>query len=438
MRNFTKYLYPLLVLVTSIGLAASAAFFSITGLSKLFAGAEIAVMVMASILELAKIITASWLHKNWFDKAIARGLKIQLTIAVVVLMSITSAGIYGFLSNAYFGTSSKLTKIETAMTLNQKQQEIYQNKITNLSQIKDSKSDRIKKQGARLDSLYKKGMNTNSRTTNGQIKEINKDIDLLSKEIDEIETKIQVQNDSISKIEIKNAELSNSDVAAEVGPLKYISRLTGKPMDEIINWFILALIFVFDPLAIALLIAANISMEKASKKQDVIKEKQNVDPNIPIEQINDFFVSKKESEENFKKKLEKIKEEKEIVEQVGQIGESELIVEPEEDSDESMEESEQPVEIVEPEENITEQEEETFYMKLLSILFKGGTLKVGDLIQPYDSFLRDIRNERISYSESVIRDFLIVCNREKIVDTSDGSRKILKDYASSKEIIKKI
>jgi hypothetical protein len=271
-------------------------------------------------------------------------------------------------------------------------------------------------------------MNSNSRTTNAQIKEINKDIDLLSKEVDDIEIKIQIQNDSISKLEIKNADLSNNDVAAEVGPLKYIARLTGKPMDEIINWFILALIFVFDPLAIALLIAANISMERASKQQDMSKPVQepleDIQPGeeqIPIEEIKDFFDTKKESEENFKKKIEEINKSKEVIEE----NVKEEVVAP---TKEQIKEEEAPLSM----------DQKTFYMKLLAILFKNGELGVGDEIASYEQFIQDIRKERISYSEAVIRDFLIACNLVKAIDTSKGKRVVLKDYETSKELIKNI
>ena len=105
-----KYILPFLIALSALSVSASAAFYSITGLSKLFAGASFAVIVMASSLEIAKLVVASFLYQYW-DTA-AKLLKIYLTIALIILIAITSAGIYGFLSSAYESTASKNTVIE--------------------------------------------------------------------------------------------------------------------------------------------------------------------------------------------------------------------------------------------------------------------------------------------------------------------------------------
>lgn len=507
MKNISKYFFPFLLLFVAIGLATVAAYFSVTGLGKLFAGAKEAVIVMASILELAKIVCASWLHRNWKDKNISKILKTQLTIGVGVLMCITSAGIYGFLSNAYFDTSSKLGRIDTEISLLEKQRVIYDTKIISLNQAKKSKTDRIQsltllrsQQETRIDSLYKKGMVSAVKRTENQIKDANKEINTLLVEVDGIDAKIQMQNDSITKIELGKADLGDNDIAAEVGPLKYIAKITDTPMDEVINWFILALIFVFDPLAIAILIASNYSMEKTDrlveeernkkqiveeKKEDeiqVVEEKVDVEE-MKVEEENDgvidgisedvlikeseseekeniptkvveFFENKEETEKEFKKKIEELNKQnnpqEELVdskeESIEEIESNEIkeIQEQEVKLEEIVEEekTEEPIEVSPVIEEIHEiekkEERDTLYLNLLTILFKNGEIKQGDEIPSYKEFLNEVKKTELKYTEKLLRDFLTTCNLVKAIDTSDSKRIALKTFEKAKEIIKEI
>ena len=255
--NF-KIKYIMLLLALSV--AGCAAYFSVWGLSQLFAGASTAVIIMASVLEVGKIVTTTALHTYW-DK-LAKGLRAYLTLSVVVLMLITSAGIYGFLSNAYQKTANKLEIHEGELSVLDGKKQIFEKSVADNQKIIDSKNKRIDQlsglrtaQEARLD-----GSNSNRarNSVRGDISSANTEIQKLSLDIDALNVKNAALSDSISVYNTKALELkSGSEVAAEVGPLKYIAELTGLPMAKVVNYLILLLIFVFDPLAVALILITN-------------------------------------------------------------------------------------------------------------------------------------------------------------------------------------
>jgi hypothetical protein len=255
--NF-KIKYIMLLLALSV--AGCAAYFSVWGLSQLFAGASTAVIIMASVLEVGKIVTTTALHTYW-DK-LAKGLRAYLTLSVVVLMLITSAGIYGFLSNAYQKTANKLEIHEGELGVLDGKKQIFEKSVSDNQKIIDSKNKRIDQlsglrtaQEARLDG------SSSNRARNGvrsDISSANAEIQKLSLDIDALNVKNATLSDSISSYNTKALELkSGSEVAAEVGPLKYIAELTGVSMAKVVNYLILLLIFVFDPLAVALILITN-------------------------------------------------------------------------------------------------------------------------------------------------------------------------------------
>ncbi len=255
--NF-KIKYIMLLLALSV--AGCAAYFSVWGLSQLFAGASTAVIIMASVLEVGKIVTTTALHTYW--NKLAKGLRAYLTLSVVVLMLITSAGIYGFLSNAYQKTANKLEIHEGELSVLDGKKQIFEKSVADNQKIIDSKNKRIDQlsglrttQEARLD-----GSNSNRarNSVRGDISSANSEIQKLSTDIDALNIKNASLSDSISVYNTKALELkSGSEVAAEVGPLKYIAELTGLSMAKVVNYLILLLIFVFDPLAVALILITN-------------------------------------------------------------------------------------------------------------------------------------------------------------------------------------
>ena len=255
-----KIRFSYIMLILSLSVAGCAAYFSVWGLSQLFAGASTAVIIMASILEVGKVVTTTALHRYWHK--LATGLKIYLTISVGVLMLITSAGIYGFLSNAYQKTSNKLEIHEGELGILDGKKAIFEKGVADNQKIIDAKAKRIDQltnlrgnQETRLDGSTS---NRSRNSVRSDIQSANTEIQKLTKDIDDLNVKNGVLSDSIGVYDVKALELkSNSDVAGEVGPLKYISELTGAPMANVVNYLILLLIFVFDPLAIALILITN-------------------------------------------------------------------------------------------------------------------------------------------------------------------------------------
>jgi hypothetical protein len=243
----------------AILLAGTAAYFSIFGLSQLFAGASLAVIIMASVLEVGKVVITTALHTYW--SSLNRALKTYLTIAVGILMIITSAGIYGFLSNAYQKTANELEIHEGEINVLVTKKEAFQ---ASIDENKKLIADKVKEKGETSNRLNKRINNIDftkgnqSRRADIATAEGNKRLNTISVEIDVLNTKNSVLLDSVNKYNVKVLELkSGSKIAGEVGPLKYISELTGIPMANVVNYLILLLIFVFDPLAIALVLATN-------------------------------------------------------------------------------------------------------------------------------------------------------------------------------------
>jgi len=207
-------------------------------------------------------------------------MKIYLTVAVCILMFITSLGIYGFLVSSYQKTAYKMENVDKLVeTLNIKRNR-YQEQLTDVRKEKDQITATIKelnsKQGTQNQYTDKNGniiRYTDRRTANS----INEEVKANAVIRDGLYEKETVINDSITALDLRILDLqTNSDVAAEVGPLKYISEITGKPMDIVVNWFILLFIIVFDPLAVILLIAANRILVKNKKQQKIKNENEGL------------------------------------------------------------------------------------------------------------------------------------------------------------------
>ena len=240
----------LLTLITALAISAVAAFYSIVGLMAIFSASAISIAVMGVVLEIGKLITASWLYQNW--KKIPRLLKYYLTLAVVVLMFITSMGIFGYLSKAHIdqgtGTAELYLKVER-----------IDNSISSERKI----IERAEKQIGMLDSALDKYIELGAITKGlGKREEQEEERNLLNTTVSNAQLRIDDLLDEKTEfnLQIKNFE-------AEVGPLKYISALFyGEDaldyIDRSVRYVILILVFVFDPLAVLLLIAANMSFNE--------------------------------------------------------------------------------------------------------------------------------------------------------------------------------
>ena len=259
-RNLKKGFFPFLVAFSALSVSGSAAFYSVFGLSKLFAGASTEVIIMAGSLEVAKLVTASLLYQYW--GSINKILKYYLSLAVVILILITSMGIYGFLSAAYQETFNKLTYVSNEKEFLQQKVDFYEQDLTrfdtelqqilgNITTLSQAKSVSIQVR----DTTVVGGVRNTISTVELRLAQTR--IDAEENNRTRVHLKRDIAVDSLRKYQSKILLLdNNADVAAELGPLKYLSGLTGYPMDKIINVLLLIIIFVFDPLAVALIIAA--------------------------------------------------------------------------------------------------------------------------------------------------------------------------------------
>ena len=260
-NSIKERIFPLIIALSALSVSASAAVYSVTGLSMLFAGASTAVIIMAASLEVAKLVIASLLYQYW--NKLNKILRVYLTIAAAVLILITSAGIYGYLSSAYQKTADQTSIIDSKVSSLETKKKLFEETRDNILKEKQfiASLQGTLSQSSTTQYTDKKG-NLVVRSNNAIIR----NIESASKSNEKLSGKIDVINDSIFSLESKILEIKTTAIGeSELGPLKFLSKLTGVAMDRIINWYILVIIFVFDPLAIALVIAANFAFFQLRK-----------------------------------------------------------------------------------------------------------------------------------------------------------------------------
>ena len=283
-NSIKERIFPFIIAISALSVSASAAVYSVTGLSMLFAGASTAVIIMAASLEISKLVIASLLYQYW-DK-LNKILRTYLTIAAVVLILITSAGIYGYLSSAYQKTADQTSIVDSKIASLETKKKLYENTRSGILQEKQSLSE-LKgslSKGTTTQFTDRKG-NLVVRSNNASIKQIEN----ASKSDEKLSAKLDVVNDSIFSLETKMLEIKTTAVGeSELGPLKYLSQLTGVAMDRIINWYILVIIFVFDPLAISLVIAANFAFAQLIRREETPIEEKVEDMRKVVDAYDDL------------------------------------------------------------------------------------------------------------------------------------------------------
>ena len=269
-KKIQERIFPFIIATSALSVSASAAFYSVSGLSKLFAGATLAVIIMATSLEVAKLVIASLLYQ--YRKTIPRLLKYYLTVAAVVLVLITSMGIYGFLSAAYQETANKAGNIDAQIALVETKRDNVRDQLAVYNAEKSTINGAVADLQAGLANnvIQYKDRETGeiiTTTSSSTRRALEKQLDQAIERQTELNTKIDGLNTQLFDYETEIVEIqTDNNLAGELGPLKYLSGLTGIPMDKIINYLLLTIIFVFDPLAIALVIAANFAFEKLRPK----------------------------------------------------------------------------------------------------------------------------------------------------------------------------
>src|SRR5210317_2143071 len=283
-----KNWFILLMSISTLALAGSAAYYSVFGLSSLFAGARFEVIVMASSLEFSKLIIASYLHNNWKT---AGWMKWYLTLAVGVLMLITSAGIYGFLTSAYQKTADQLGIMDKQVQVVELKKERFHEQLDYLNVEKKELAESITelRNGLSNNQVQYRDRETGqiiTTTSSSQRKSLENQLNSAVQSRDGVARKIEVLTDSLTSLDLQVLDLeSNNEVAAEVGPLRYMAEITGKPMNVIVNWFTLLIVFVFDPLAISMVIALN----KLTNKEDE-RTNDSIDSNGAIDNNSEIII----------------------------------------------------------------------------------------------------------------------------------------------------
>jgi hypothetical protein len=274
-ERIKRNILPTIIALAALSVSASAAFYSVSGLSKLFAGAALEVTIMAASLEVAKLVIASLLYQYW--DTLNKYLRTYLSIAAVVLVLITSMGIYGFLSAAYQETANKAGNIDAQVALVSVKRDNIKEQLTTFNSEKESTNKAIADLRSGLSSnkiqYVDKDGNVITTTSSATRKALEKQLDQAVERQGEINNKVDKLNEQLFSYETEIVEIiTNSELAGELGPLKYLSGLTGAPMDKIINILLLIIIFVFDPLAISLVIAANFAFDRARPKRNLYGE----------------------------------------------------------------------------------------------------------------------------------------------------------------------
>jgi len=262
-------MFIVLLSLSSLLVAGCAAFFSVLGIASLFSGCYFQVMIMAGSLEFAKLIATSFLYRYWYKTNVF--LRSYLLIAVGVLMIITSAGIFGYLSSAYQKNASKNLLDDNKIALIENQKQSVNDEINQIQSRIDTLNSARKSQEARLPSMTSR----NARIVYDDIKQSSAEIKTLTERLQTLQTtKFEKDNNLIS---LK----TNTSNANDIGTFKFIAASFNAPLDTVVKWFILILVSVFDPLSVSLVLALNIALTgKMTKEEETIEEETTERPKV--------------------------------------------------------------------------------------------------------------------------------------------------------------
>jgi len=278
-----KKLLPWLLLICALGLSTTAAFYSILGLSIVFSAVATPVIIMGSFLEASKIVIATYLHNQWSKTLL--GLKIYLTLSLVILSFITSVGIYGLLSHGFNGNISRL-EVNDSLIANL---EVKKNRFIEIKSEKTLEQKTLTKDISNLRDALSTGTKMEYKdretgeiirsTSNSARKTFESQLNTTLESRQILNSQIDVLNDSITSLELRVLDKqADETLNGELGVVKYLSDTLDKPIKTIATWLILLLIFVFDPLAITLVIATNQAFKNLDVKKNIYGESKPIKP----------------------------------------------------------------------------------------------------------------------------------------------------------------
>jgi hypothetical protein len=273
-------MFKYILLGTALLIAASAGFFSITGIGQLFTGAVVSAMVMAAGLELGKLVSISFLFRYWTK--IKFGMRVYFIAAAVVLMAITSTGVYGYLSAAYAQAATGIKASENQITLLDAQKASLDKSIQRLTDRSQSLQNARTQQENRLDKLVgQRGLATQQQA----IAQSDKAVTDLQNQI----MKLQTQRDSVDAQQ--TTVRSGISTTGKLGTFYYIAQSFGIPLDTIVHWFILAIVFVFDPLSVSLILAYQISVREEDEMPTEIDFSNGLRGKFSEQTVEEFMES---------------------------------------------------------------------------------------------------------------------------------------------------
>jgi predicted PurR-regulated permease PerM len=303
-------MFKILLGLSALFVAICGGFFSVKGIALLFSGSFWATAVMASSLEFGKIMATSFLYRYW--NTINKVIRIYLTCAVVILMGITSLGVYGFLSQAFYSSKSKLDNIEGEIKLVQEQ------KLSLNNQIKDS-NDRLKilletrqNQEKNLNEAFKQSTTKTISKSSGffggekketvtdneavklkdtSLKSLQSNISNLDNNIQTLQNNLNQYNNTITPLDAQLINLNSKITSSDIGSFKFIAEAFNIKIDNVVKWFIFIIVAVFDPLAVCLVIAYNSVSNNKKEENIIIKPKPEIIPEVkkPVEIIKEIY-----------------------------------------------------------------------------------------------------------------------------------------------------
>ena len=283
--------FAALLMLVALAITGVAGYFSILGLMAIFPASPLAVAAMGGVLELAKLVTASWVYRNW--KTANKLLRTYFVLAVCTLSFITSMGVFGYLSKAHI----EHTTVGGSAQL----------QIAQLESKKEAAERRLKNAQTSLDTLDRLTTGENVLDANYIRNRQKRERAALNKEIEGATTDIQTIEANLIPLKTENLKLE-----AEVGPIKYVAELfygsgDNATIDKAVRMMIIVLIFVFDPLAILLIIAANMTLLGLTKKQeDSIVEDVVVEEFTPAPPTKKLKEVVRRAKKNKQKKVEEV------------------------------------------------------------------------------------------------------------------------------------
>jgi nitrate reductase NapE component len=252
-------MFAFIVGFSALLVAGCAAYFSVQGLASLYAGAFLAVCIMAGALEFGKLVAASYLHRYWDETKLT--LKLYLIIAIFTLMGITSLGIFGFLTSAYQQSNVKIEMIDAKrFELDSKKQtyegqiELLKNRLETLNQVRITQEQRVQDAGN-----YK----LPREQAYAAIEKANQEINESQEKIKNIVEEVQIINNDL--VMLKSEEAKSTDI----GTLKFVAQSFNVDVKTIVKWFTLIIVLVFDPLAVSLVLAYNNIVYKKPKNKKI-------------------------------------------------------------------------------------------------------------------------------------------------------------------------